>query len=185
MNTLEGKQHTVVDSLEEGAWFCLRSQPKREHIAAAYLSGKDGVEVFNPRLRKRQVTRRGLVWVTESLFPTYLFARFDLHQMLDAVRYTPAVKQVVSFGDGYPVVPTLVIEELQREFGDTQLALVPDELMPGSTVTLTDRAFSGLQGVVLRNLPARGRVQVLVEMLGRATKVEVARHLVVLEHTPG
>ena len=41
------------------AWFCVRSQPKREHIAAAHLRNLVEVEVFCPRLRIRKATRRG------------------------------------------------------------------------------------------------------------------------------
>src|SRR5260370_33331325 len=59
------------------AWFCLRAQPKREHIAAACLRQTCEVEVFCPRLRFRQLTSRGPVWFIEAMFPGYLFARFD------------------------------------------------------------------------------------------------------------
>src|SRR5258708_33348521 len=59
------------------AWFCLRAQPKREHIAAACLRQTCEVEVFCPRLRFRKLTSRGPVWFIEAMFPGYLFARFD------------------------------------------------------------------------------------------------------------
>jgi len=58
------------------AWFCVRSQPKHEHIAAARLR-ESGLEVFLPRIRFKKHSVRGPVWVTEALFPNYLFARFD------------------------------------------------------------------------------------------------------------
>ena len=58
-------------------WFCLRAQPKREHIAAACLRQNSEVEVFCPRVRFRKHTNRGPVWFVESMFPGYLFARFD------------------------------------------------------------------------------------------------------------
>ena len=32
-------------------WYCLRSQPKHEHIAAAQLRRSMGIEVFCPRVR--------------------------------------------------------------------------------------------------------------------------------------
>ena len=41
------------------AWFCLRSQPKHEHIAAGHLRQIEGVEVFNPRIRFTRPTRVG------------------------------------------------------------------------------------------------------------------------------
>ena len=53
------------------AWFCLRAQPKHEHIAAQHLKKLPGVEVFCPRVRFQRATRRGKVWFTEAMFPNY------------------------------------------------------------------------------------------------------------------
>ncbi len=166
---------------EELAWFCLRSHPKHEHIAAANLAKVDGVTVFNPRLRRRIITRRGLVWVTESLFPGYLFARFIFHKMLNEVRYTPSVSSVVHFGDLYPTIPAPVISDLRRQFGDNEIKLLPEDLAPGAEVTVTERPFHGMTAIVLRALPAKQRVQVLLQMLGRTTQVELSMQSVVLE----
>src|SRR5437867_9199724 len=81
------------------AWFCLRAQPKHEHIAARHLRQMPGVEVFLPRIRFRRTTRRGAVWATEALFPNYLFARFDWHTSLRRVHHAPGVAGVIHFGD--------------------------------------------------------------------------------------
>ncbi len=72
------------------AWFCVRSHLKHEHIAAAHLRLIPEVEVFNPRLRLLRTTRRGQMWSTESLFPNYLFTRFDRESKLEKIRYTNA-----------------------------------------------------------------------------------------------
>lgn len=162
------------------AWFCLRCQQKHEHIAAANLSQVDHVAVFHPRFRVQKPTRRGPVWFTESLFPGYIFARFVLSAQLDRVSYTSGVNCVVHFGRHYPVVPDSLVDELRSEFGDTTVP-VTELLREGETVTITDHAFRGLQAVVLRVLPARQRVEVLLEMLGQATAVELSLSAVVPE----
>jgi transcriptional antiterminator RfaH len=166
---------------EESAWFCLRSHPKHEHIAAANLAKLEGVTVFNPRLRRRVTTRRGLVWVTESLFPGYVFARFAFHEMFNEVRYTASVSSVVHFGEGYPVIPTEAIDELREQFGDLEIKILPEDLTPGTEVTVTEQPFYGMQAVVLRAMPAKERVQVLLEMLGRTTQVEVSMQSVLID----
>ena len=51
------------------AWFCLRTQPKHEHIAAAHFRGDPDLEVYLPRIRFKRATRRGPVWFTEALVP--------------------------------------------------------------------------------------------------------------------
>src|SRR2546422_7458786 len=98
----------------EPAWFCIRTHLKREHIAAAHLRQIPDVEVFNPQLRLLRSTRRGRRWSTESLFPNYLFAHFVLESMLEKVRYRPAVKAVLQFGDRGAEIPGSVNADFQR-----------------------------------------------------------------------
>src|SRR5215467_15412648 len=83
------------------AWYCLRAQPKHEHIAAAHLRILEGVTAFCPRIRFRRVTRQGTVWVTEAMFPGYLFARFELLEMHRQVQYAHGVSGIVRFADQY------------------------------------------------------------------------------------
>ena len=169
--------------IREQAWFCARTQPKREHIAAANLKQIPRIEVFNPRLRCRRMTRRGLVWFVESLFPNYLFVRFAAGQ-LEEVKYAAGVSHIIHFGGRYPAVPEAVMTELQENFNqcESQLFLeVPDE---GDEVMITDSALYGMQAVVLRVMPARERVQVLLEMLGRTTTLELDLKSVVGERRP-
>ena len=166
---------------ERPAWFCLRSHPKHEHIAAAHLRQLEGVAVFNPRLRRQIGTRRGLVWVTEALFPGYVFAQFHFKSRLDVVRYTPAVSSIVHFGDRYPSISPEVIEELRHQFGDRELKVLPNDLLPGTEVTLTEKPFYGMQAVVLRAMPAKERVQLLLDLLGRTTQVEVSMQAVLVD----
>ena len=53
------------------AWFCVRTHPKHEHIAAAQLRKESGVEVFLPRVRYQRTTRFGAAWTTEAMFRDY------------------------------------------------------------------------------------------------------------------
>src|SRR6202008_1357728 len=82
----------------EPAWYCLRSQPKHEHIAAAHLRMLEHVTVFCPRIRFKRKTRQGPAWVTEAMFPGYLFALFELAEMHRQVRYAHGVSGIVQFG---------------------------------------------------------------------------------------
>lgn len=165
-----------IESSENGhevAWFCVRSQPKHEHIAAANLRQHESIEVFNPLIRFKRSTRRGPVWVTEALFPSYLFARFDWKECLRLVRHTYGVAGIVHFGTRWPTIPGPVIEELQSVLGTEKIKVIGETIEPGDEVRIAGGAFHGLQGVVTRLMPARERVAVLLEFLGRQTAVEV------------
>src|SRR5438128_12224826 len=87
------------------AWFCLRAQHKHEQIAANCLRQMERVEVFFPRLRFLQPRHYGKVWITEPLFPNYLFARFNWRDSLYRVQYAPGVQSIVHFGNGWPTIP--------------------------------------------------------------------------------
>jgi transcriptional antiterminator RfaH len=163
------------------AWFCLRTQPKHEHIAAAHLGQEPDLEVYLPRIRFKRATRRGPVWFTEALFPNYLFARFELAPCLRRVCYARGVRGVVHFGDRWPVVPDGVIAELRATVGADQVHVIRDELQPGEVVQIAGGVFHGLQAVVTRVMPSRERVAVLLEFLGQQTTVELPGESVIRE----
>jgi transcriptional antiterminator RfaH len=162
-------------------WYCARTKPKHEHIAAANLCRNLGLEVFHPRLRVERATRRGVVRTVEPLFPCYVFVRCAIHDRLDEIKYTAGVSSLVRFGDRVSVVPDAVIAELQACFETEEPLTVADQLSPGNRVIIGDGAFAGMQAFVLRLMPARQRVQVLLDILGRPTPVEVDRTAVALE----
>lgn len=162
-----------VSDLSEAKWFCLRSQPKHEHIAAARLRQCEGIEVFCPRVRIQRSTRRGLVWFTEALFPNYLFARFEWMQSQALVRSCQGVSGIVRFGDHVPEVPGGALDELRHYMDDAELKTVAFNIVEGDDVEIVEGPFRGQNGVVKQLLPARERVKVLLEVLGGATEVDL------------
>jgi transcriptional antiterminator RfaH len=138
------------------------------------------MKVFLPRIRFKRATRRGPVWVTEALFPNYLFARFDLAMSLRPVQFSFGVQEVVHFGARWPAIPETLIAELKATLGTEELFVVGDAFQPGDAVSITGGALHGLQAVVTRAMPARQRVMVLLEFLGRQTMVEVPAAQLVL-----
>jgi transcriptional antiterminator RfaH len=155
------------------AWFCVRTQSKREHIAASWLKRQCEIEVFAPRIRFRRPQARGPVWFTEALFPNYLFARFDLAALIQIVDFASGVRGVVRFGNHCPAIPDNVIEGLRACVGPNQLHILYPSFRPGETVRLAGGLFHGLEAVVTQVLPARQRVTVLLEFLGRQTTLQV------------
>ncbi len=166
--------------INPAAWYCARTKPKHEHIATANLRKNLDLEVFHPRLRIERSTRRGVVKVIESLFPGYVFVHCVIGERQDEIRHCNGISSLVHFGRNIPRVPDAIIEELKACFEDQELMTVENRLAPGDEVTVAEGAFAGMQAYVLRNLPARSRVQILLDILGRPTQVEVERNMVVL-----
>jgi hypothetical protein len=76
-------------------------------------------------------------------------------------------------------VPDAIILELQSCFTTDETITLENQLTPGDEVTMAEGSFAGMQAQVLRNLPAKKRVQVLLDILGRPTPVEVERHAII------
>jgi transcriptional antiterminator RfaH len=181
----EGDDHLRlpdIDTINPQAWYCVRTQPRHEHIAAATLTRNLGLEVFHPRLKLERATRRGVMRVVEPLFPCYLFVRCCLGERLDEIRYVNGVSSLVHFGEKIPAVPEAVIDELRQCFETEEPMAVEDHLYPGAEVTVGEGAFLGFSGIVVRLLPARQRVQILLEFLGRTTIAEVERKSLTTEN---
>lgn len=165
------------------AWYCARTKPKHEHIAAATLRKNLGLEAFLPRLQVERATRRGPVNAIEPLFPCYLFVRCVMEERLDEIKHTNGISSLVRFGGRVSMVEDSIIEELQDCFEADEPMTVEHRLTPGSEVSVAGGAFDGMRAHVLRNLPAKRRVQVLLDILGQPTPVEVDRSAVILKES--
>ena len=162
-------------SLISNSWLCVRTQPKREHIATGQLELLDGVEVFCPRIRFRRNTKRGKVWFEEALFPGYIFARFDFVEKVRAVSAAYGVRGLVRFHGECATVPDLMIETLQAErFEDGPIMVEEPAVKVGDEAVVTDGALMGLRAVITQVLSGGERVKVLMDMMGTAIEAEVA-----------
>ena len=170
------------------AWYCLRTQTKREHIAAASLRQHEGLEVLCPRLRYKKVTRRGKIWWVEPLFPGYVLARFDLEQQERLVAHCNGVTHILKFGANYPAVPESFIENLVEELAksgeEDEIIPVAPAVAEGDEVEIAHGPLQGLSGEVVEVLPAQDRVRIFIEFLGGAQPVEVDLFSLLLPRKP-
>ena len=140
----------------------------------------EDVVTFCPRIRYRKATRRGAIWFTEAMFPGYLFARFSYTSQHRTVRYANGVATIVQFGTAVPSLPDDLVTNLRAACAPGEDLLVVDQTpKAGDNVTITEGAFQGFEAVVHQVLPARDRLKVLLEMLGRTVEAEVTLQQVV------
>ncbi len=170
-------------------WYCVRTQTKREHIAAGHLKEVEGVEVFCPRIRYRKATRRGKVWWVEPLFPGYLLAKFNIAELERAVTFCQGVRGLVRFGSGIPPVPESFVETIRHEVrsrsgGDEEIFSVSPVIQAGDEVEIAHGPLRGMQGTILSVAPAAERVKVLLEFLGQPQAVDVDLFSILLPRRP-
>lgn len=168
----------ITSATDKPRWFCVRTQTKREHIAAKHLRELEGVEVFCPRVRYRKATRRGKIWWLEPLFPGYLLAKFDREEMERAVTYCQGVRGLVRFGTEIPDVPDATVRNLIRQVRDQaggggEMITIAPSISIGDEVEVATGPFQGMKGIIRSVAPATERVKVLLEFLGQIQPVDL------------
>lgn len=155
------------------SWYVVQTKPRSERQVCDVLSRKD-IEVYLPLVRVHRVNPRARPVV--PFFPCYLFVRVELASVgVSALNWAPGAVRLLAF-DGEPaVVPDAVVEHIRRRIPEVErsgeLGLGP--FRPGDRVRITSGPFRDLEAVFDRALSPNGRVQVLIEFLGRVVKGEV------------
>lgn len=161
-------------------WYCVRSKPKKERMAAGSLESLHGLEVFCPQIRFQRKTVRGPVWFQEAMFPGYLFVRFDLFNMKSAVSYAPGVLNIPTFDGKFIPVPDSIIESLRKDLDAESIVDAVTPLEVGEETTVLEGSMRGLKVKVIKLMPAQQRVGVLMELLGTLVEAEFSTDA--LEH---
>src|SRR5262249_9911165 len=134
-------------------WFCLRAEPKREHLAAISLRRQFGIECLSPRLRFRRLTPRGPVWYIEAMFPGYVFARFSYPTQHRAVESAHGIRAILRFGDHLATLPEDTIAAFQLHAGADEIITIDSSLKTGQSVHIIEGPFRGLEAVITQVLP--------------------------------
>lgn len=145
------------------------------------LKVETGIEVFCPFVRFERARRSGKLWVTEAMFPGYVFARFRYVSQNRHVRAGRGVVKIVTFGDIPARVAPEIIGELRNAVQDQETIVIEPGIEVGEEVNVISGPFRGLRAVVSRVMPARERVAVLLEVLGMEREVEVAFDTVIAD----
>jgi transcriptional antiterminator RfaH len=157
-------------SLNEPFWFCPKAQSKREHLAATALRRQLHIECFSPRLRFRKMSRRGPVWFVEAMFPGYLFAKFVYWRQHCSVASSCGIRGILHFGDRPATLSETTLLALRARVGSEEVVTIDSSVKIGQSVKIIEGPFQGLEVVVTHLFPAKERIRVLLEFLGRSVE---------------
>ena len=151
-------------------WLLAYTKPRQESVAEENLR-RQGFEVLCPMLRVQKLRRRKWTWVEEPLFPRYVFVGASEEQSWSPVRSTLGVSALVRFGGRVSTVPEGLVESLRHA------SLAPEAQQPlferGQRVRITAGDFAMLEAV-FDIAEGEERATVLLDLLGRQTRVKVA-----------
>jgi transcriptional antiterminator RfaH len=157
-------------------WYTLYTKPMMEQHVGEMLRSK-GIETYAPTLK---VPRKRRPMVDRALFPRYMFARVDLEVVgLSAIKWTPGLISIVSFGGGPVVVPDEVVVLIKERLAEMEMRGYAARFRSGDRVRIIEGPFQDLEAIFERPVSAGERVRVLIDLLGRLTSCEVEARYVV------
>ncbi len=163
-------EHPVLH-IEAGLrWYAIQTKPNKEKEVEKRLTDLT-LEVFLPWMRTRRRVGSRHQWVLVPLFPSYLFCRLDLVESGKAARYSPGVKDFLKFGSHIAEVGPEIITALRDRCPEGVAQIEPLGVKPGELVRIKEGPFSGLEAIFERSLKGSERVAVLLEILGRQTRI--------------
>jgi len=154
-------------------WYVIRTKANKEKEIEKRLSDLK-LEVFLPWLRSRRRVGTRFQWVLVPLFPSYLFCRLDVVTSGKVVRYSPGVKDFLKFGNAIVEIGDSIIRELKERCPGGVARIEPVAIKPGDAVRIKEGPFAGLEAIFERKMKGSERVAVLLEFLGRQTRVVVS-----------
>lgn len=159
-------------------WYLIRTKTGAERTAYAQL--QHSVDHILLPLAKTLVRQRDRSFQRVSpVFPSYLFAQFDLARMARQIRYTPGVSNIVRFGEQAAVVPACVIDELIARCGQDPVDLVKPAISPGTPVKVVHGPFRELQAVFDGYLSGTERVAILLKVMNEERRVVMPARMVI------
>lgn len=164
---------------EDGArWYAVHTLPRREFGARAQLEAQR-FTIFLPRHLKTVRHARRMRTVDAPFFPRYLFVRLNLNRdRWLSINGTFGVSHLIMGGDRPLPVPLGVVEALRARLGAESLAPFDDGLRLGQRAEVMVGPFANLVGT-LERFDGAERVRILLDLMGTATPVTLARGAVV------
>jgi len=151
-------------------WYAIQAKVNREKDVERRLTDLR-LEVFLPWMRARRRIGSKFHWVMVPLFPGYVFSRLDMVTSGKAARYSPGVKDFLTFGSRVAEVSEEIIQGLRERCPGGIAEIDPVKAKPGDTVRINEGPFSGLEAIFDEKLKGSERVAVLLEILGRQTRI--------------
>ena len=162
VNTYAGHENRVKDNLEKR----LETMGISENLFRIVVAEETQIEIKNEKSKE----------VVKNIFPGYLFVEMIMtDEAWYVVRNTPGVTGFIG-SSGHKAKPTpLLPQEIDRILATMGMSRVniESEMSVGTKVTIVDGPFKGMNGVVDNIDMENNRLNVLIDLFGQETPVEV------------
>ena len=176
-SSIDTELSSFLTLLGEERWYVVRTLPQRERHAMRQLNNQ-GYRAFLPLHLKTRRHARKVETVSAPLFPRYLFTIIDrTRDHWRSINGTRGVERLLTCaGDPQPV-PHGLVESLILAAEEDGTVHFDFSLREGQSVKVIAGPFADLIGR-LDHLDDKGRVSVLLELLGGSVRATLPRRLV-------
>lgn len=163
-------------------WFIVHSKPKQEFDAEKHLRLL-GIEVYLPLYRRRIKRNRVKVELIAPLFSGYLFARFDLSESYQQVRYTRGVSSVLGNRECLWTLADAKVRDIRSRECDGLVVLRKREehFHPGDRIAIDEGDFEGWEGIFQEELPDRERAMILLTNVQFSSRLILPKKYLVIQ----
>jgi transcriptional antiterminator RfaH len=170
----ETKALVVPGEPDVRLWYVVQTKPANEDRVKGNLLNQE-IEPFLPLLGTNQYSNGKVIDRIKPLFPNYLFARMDIGLHYYKVKYTRGVSKILGNGEGPIAISEKVIITIRERMGEDNLVKLEDELKDGDVVEVTSGPFKDLRGVFQKKMSGKGRVKILLSLIGVDVPVQISR----------
>ncbi len=153
------------------AWYLVHTKPRQEGAAQVHLE-RQSYPCYLPRLSVEKIRRGKTQWVSEPMFPRYLFVQLDTSDQGPSwapIRSTQGVSQMVQFGGRPAKVDDDLVSLLRRR---EQTKPTEPLFSSGDKVLIASGPFAGLEAIY-EMTEAEQRALVLLHILSQPVQMRI------------
>lgn len=160
-------------------WYVVQTNIKQEDRANDNLRAW-GVETLHAKLKTPRFNEfTGTpTYVTQPLFPRYIFAKFNALEELPKIRFTRGVHNVVSFGENPASVDHDIIEIIRARLDENGFVKAKDDFKVGDKVVISAGPMRNLMGIFEREEKGTNRVAILLTAIEYQGRLVIHKDLV-------
>ena len=140
---------------------------------AVQLREQAGLEVYFPRIEVFSRRRSQRVKVVRPLFPNYLFARLLIPEEWKLVTYTRGVARLIGHWNTPSWIDDSVIAAIMGRENEKDRLIHYYHFSPQESVYIRSGPLKDLYGIFERYVDDRGRVRILLSLIGYQASVEL------------
>lgn len=157
------------------SWYLIYTKSRQEELALSNL-GRQGYDVYLPKVRQMRRRCGRQEGVVEPLFPRYLFIRLNTQtDNWGPIRSTFGVASLVRFGAEPAQVPDALVAHLKAREGRMGLhEWAEAKIEIGDRVQVAQGPLKGYDGILLAKT-RQERVLILLEILGKEVRTYLSK----------